>query len=216
MTDPVKPPKRPYHAPQRAAAAARTREAIMAAAKDVFERLGWPGATMRGVADQAGVSVKTVEALYRSKAELLKQAIDYSIAGDVRPIPVLGRASVAAIEAAPDAPAMLDLHARHARAISQRAAPILWVAEQAAPAHPDIAKVWAQNNDNRRAGARWAATTLLTKPGLPPQISQRYAEEVFWIAIDPATYRSLTLGRGLSPSGFETWIRNFYGKMLLH
>lgn len=216
MTDPVKPPKRPYHAPQRAAAAARTREAIMAAAKDVFERLGWPGATMRGVADQAGVSVKTVEALYRSKAELLKQAIDYSIAGDVRPIPVLGRASVAAIQAAPDAPAMLDLHARHARAISQRAAPILWVAEQAAPAHPDIAKVWAQNNDNRRAGARWAATTLLTKPGLPPQISQRYAEEVFWIAIDPATYRSLTLGRGLSPSGFETWIRNFYGKMLLH
>jgi AcrR family transcriptional regulator len=216
MTDPVKPPKRPYHAPQRAAAAARTREAIMAAAKDVFERLGWPGATMRGVADQAGVSVKTVEALYRAKAELLKQAIDYAIAGDVRPIPVLGRASVAAIQAAPDAPAMLDLHARHARAISQRAAPILWVAEQAAPAHPDIAKVWAQNNDNRRAGARWAATTLLTKPGLPPQISQRYAEEVFWIAIDPATYRSLTLGRGLSPSGFETWIRNFYSKMLLH
>jgi len=216
MTDPVKPPKRPYHAPQRAAAAARTREAIMAAAKDVFERLGWPGATMRGVADQAGVSVKTVEALYRAKAELLKQAIDYAIAGDVRPIPILGRASVAAIQAAPDAPAMLDLHAHHARAISQRAAPILWVAEQAAPAHPDIAKVWAQNNDNRRAGARWAATTLLTKPGLPPQISQRYAEEVFWIAIDPATYRSLTLGRGLSPSGFETWIRNFYGKMLLH
>ena len=216
MTDPVKPPKRPYHAPQRAAAAARTREAIMAAAKDVFERLGWPGATMRGVADQAAVSVKTVEALYRTKAELLKQAIDYAIAGDVRPIPVLGRASVAAIQAAPDAPAMLDLHARHTHAISERAAPILWVAEQAAPAHPDIAKVWAQNNDNRRTGARWAATTLLTKPGLPPQISQRYAEEVFWIAIDPATYRSLTLGRGLSPSGFETWIRNFYGKMLLH
>ena len=216
MTDPVKTPKRPYHAPQRAAAAARTREAIMAAAKDVFERLGWPGATMRGVADQAGVSVKTVEALYRTKAELLKQAIDYAIAGDVRPIPILGRASVAAIQAAPDAPAMLDLHARHARAISQRAAPILWVAEQAAPAHPDIAKAWAQNNDNRRAGARWAATILLTKPGLPPQISQRYAEEVFWIAIDPATYRSLTLGRGLSPSDFETWIRNFYGKMLLH
>ena len=171
---------------------------------------------MRGIADQAGVSVKTVEALYRTKAELLKQAIDYAIAGDVRPIPILGRASVAAIQAAPDAPAMLDLHARHARAISQRAAPILWVAEQAAPAHPDIAKAWAQNNDNRRAGARWAATTLLTKPGLPPQISQRYAEEVLWIAIDPATYRSLTLGRGLSPSDFETWIRNFYGKMLLH
>ena len=80
MADPVKPSSRPYHAPQRAAAAARTREAIMTAAKDAFERLGWPGATMRGIADQAGVSVKTVEALYRTKAELLKHVVDYAIA----------------------------------------------------------------------------------------------------------------------------------------
>jgi AcrR family transcriptional regulator len=217
MADPVKTPKRPYHAPQRAAAAARTREAVVAAAKDAFERLGWSGATMRGVADRAGVSVKTVEALYRTKAELLKQAIDYAIAGDLRPIPILGRESVAAIQAAPDAATMLDLHAHHhARGIGQRAAPILWVAEHAAPTHPDIAKIWAQNCDNRRTGAGWAAATLLAKPGVPPHTSQRYAEEVFWIAIDPATYRSLTLGRGLSPAGFETWIRNFYGKMLLH
>jgi AcrR family transcriptional regulator len=194
----------------------RTREAIVASAKDAFERLGWSGTTMRGIADQAGVSVKTVEALYRTKAELLKQVIDYAIAGDLRPIPVLGRESVEAMQAAPDAATMLDLHARHNRAISGRAALVLWVAEQAAPANQDVAKLWAQNNDNRRAGSRWAATTLLAKPGLPPHIGQRYAEEVFWIAIDPATYRSLTLGRGLSPAGFETWIRNFYRKMLLH
>ena len=215
MTDPVNPHKRAYHAPQRAAAA-RTRETVVTAAKDAFERLGWSGTTMRGIADRAGVSVKTVEALYRTKAELLKQVIDYAIAGDLRPIPVLGRESAEAMAAAPDAATMLDLHARHARAISGRAALVLWVAEQAAPAHQDVAKLWAQNNDNRRTGARWTATTLLAKPGLPPHISQRYAEEVFWIAIDPSIYRSLTLGRGLSPSGFETWISGFYRNMLLH
>jgi AcrR family transcriptional regulator len=216
MSNPVNPIKRPYHAPQRAAAAARTREAVAAAAKDAFERLGWSGATMRSIADQAGVSVKTVEALYRTKAELLKEVVDYTIAGDLLPIPVLARESVAAMEAAPDAPAMVGLHARHTRAISEHAAPIFWVVEQAAPAHQDVARLWAQMCDNRRTGARWAATTLLTKPGLPPHLSQDYAEEVFWIAIDPGTYRSLTLGRGLSPAGFETWIRNFYVKMLLH
>ena len=188
----------------------------MAAAKDAFERLGWSGATMRGIADQAGVSVKTVEALYRTKAELLKEVVDYTIAGDLRPIPVLGRESVAAMQAAPDASAMLDLHAHHTRIISGRAAPIFWVVEQAAAAHHDVARLWAQMCDNRRGGAYWAATTLLTKPGLPPRISQGYAEEVFWIAIDPGTYRSLTLGRGLSQADFETWIRSFYGKMLLH
>lgn len=215
-SDPVNPPKRPYHAPQRAAAAARTREAIAAAAMDVFERLGWSGATMRGIADQAGVSVKTVEALHRTKAELLKEVIDYAIAGDLRPVPILGRESVAAMQAAPDAPTMLDLHARHTRAISGRAASIFWVAEQAASAHEDVATLWGQMCDNRRAGVHWAATSLLTKPGMPAHIGQRYAGEVFWIATDPAIYRSLTLGRGLDPAGFESWIRNFYDKMLLH
>jgi AcrR family transcriptional regulator len=215
IADPVNPPARPYHAPRRAAAAARTREAIAAAAKDAFERLGWSGATMRAVAGQAGVSVKTVEALYRTKAELLKTAVDYAIAGDLRPVPVLGREPVAAMQAAHDASAMLRLHAHQARSISSRAAAIFWVVEQAASAHPDIAGLWAQMSDNRRTGARWAATTLLAKPGVPPHISQGYAEEVFWIAIDPGTYRSLTLGRGLSPGAFETWINNFYAKMLL-
>jgi AcrR family transcriptional regulator len=215
MADLVNPPRRPYHAPRRAAAAARTREAIVAAAKDAFERLGWSGATMRAVADQAGVSVKTVEALYRTKADLLKTAVDYAIAGDLRPVPVLGRESVAAMQAAPDAAAMLGLHARHVRDISGRAAAIFWVVEQAASSHPDIAALWAQMSDNRRTGARFAAAALLGKPGLPPHISQDYAEEVFWVAIDPGTYRSLTLGRGLGPAEFEAWIRGFYEKMLL-
>jgi hypothetical protein len=69
--------------------------------------------------------------------------------------------------------------------------------------------------ENRRTGARWAAAALLTKPGLPSRVGQDYAEEVFWVAIEPGTYRSLTLGRGLSPDGFESWVRNFYDKMLL-
>ena len=67
----------------------------------------------------------------------------------------------------------------------------------------------------RRAAAHWAAVTLLAKPGLPAHVTQAYAEEVFWLAIDPGTYRSLTVGRGLSPPGFESWIGNYYDKMLL-
>ena len=214
--DSVNPATRPYHAPQRAAAAARTRKAIMAAAKNVFERLGWSGATMRIVADEAGVSVKTVEALYRTKAELLRRAVDYAIAGDVLPVPVTDRTSVAAMLDAHDAPAMLRLHARHVRSISSRAAQIFWVVEQAASADPDITELWTQMSANRRTGVRLAVEALLRKPGLPSHISQRFAEEVFWVATDPGIYRSLTLGRGLSPADFETWISHYYSNMLLH
>jgi AcrR family transcriptional regulator len=170
---------------------------------------------MRAVADQAGVSVKTVEALYRTKAELLKTTVDYAIAGDLHPVPVLGRDAVAAMRDAPDAPVMLGLHARHARHINSRAALIFWVVEQAAADSKDMAALWAQMAENRRTGSHWAAAGLLAKPGLAPHVTQRYAEEVFWVAIDPGTYRSLTLGRGFSPDDFEAWIRNFYEKMLL-
>jgi len=215
MADPVNPPSRAYHAPRRAAAAARTREAIVVAAKEVFESHGWSGTTMRAVAGQAGVSVKTVEALYRTKAELLKIAVDYAIAGDLRPVPMLGRDSVAAMQAAPDAPAMLALHARHTRDINGRAAPVFWVVEQAASGSTDMAALWAQMTENRRIGAHRIAAGLLAKPGLASHVTQHYAEEVFWVAIDPGTYRSLTLGRGLSPDEFEAWLTNFYQKMLL-
>src|SRR5260221_2331721 len=123
MAGPVKPLKRAYDAPRRAAAAARTREAIVTAAKDAFEALGWSGATMRGIAGHARVSVKTVEALYGTKAGLLKTAIDYAIAADLRPIPILGRQSVAAMSAAPDAPTMLDLNHPHASPSSHSTPP---------------------------------------------------------------------------------------------
>src|SRR5579859_4048523 len=100
MTSRVKPARRAYHAPRRAEAAARTRQSIVVSAKDAFERLGWSGTTMRGIADQAGVSLKTVEAAYGSKADLLKATVDYAIAGDLRPIPIIDRESVAAMQAA--------------------------------------------------------------------------------------------------------------------
>ena len=64
MAGPVKPLKRAYDAPRRAAAAARTREAIVTAAKDAFEALGWSGATMRGIAAQAMAALGVLTGLW--------------------------------------------------------------------------------------------------------------------------------------------------------
>ena len=135
MADPVKPSSRPYHAPQRAAAAARTREAIMTAAKDAFERLGWPAAAIRGIADQAGVSVETIKALYRTKAELLKHVVDYAIA-EMSPSRITSHEAIA-MQATPDATAMLDLHARQVTDVSGRSTQIFsgWWTAALRPGH---------------------------------------------------------------------------------
>src|SRR5919205_3993084 len=132
MPTPVKPPKRPYHAPRRAAAAAQTREAIVAAAKTRFEAGGWVATTMAAVAADARVSAKTIEATFGTKAGLLAAVVDYAIRGDIDPTPMLHRAAVQAERDAPDAASMLDLQAHRSTAIATRAARIAWVVETAA------------------------------------------------------------------------------------
>src|SRR6202451_3831636 len=84
-------PARPYRSALRAAQARATRGRVLQAATVLFARLGYGGATMRAVASQAGVSVPTVEALFGTKARLLKAAIDVAIAGDDEPGPTLER-----------------------------------------------------------------------------------------------------------------------------
>src|SRR3569833_2940870 len=82
VTEGGRPAKRGYHAPRRSAAAAATRAAILSAARDRFERRGWPGTTIAGVAAQAGVSPMTIEAQFGTKAGFFGAAVGDAIRGD--------------------------------------------------------------------------------------------------------------------------------------
>jgi AcrR family transcriptional regulator len=203
-------PRRPYRAPARTAAAARTREAILASAQRAFESRGWAGTTIAAIATGADVSSKTVEAVFRTKASLLAATVDYAIRGDVEPVPVRERSSAAAVEAAPDAASMLDLHAAHLRAINDRSARLAFAVEHAATSDARVAALWAQMNDNRRAGVRWAADTLASKPGANERLTRSEVESFFWVALDWGTYRVLTAEAGLDADGYEAWLRRYY------
>lgn len=209
------PGKRPYRAPKRQAAAARTREAIVRAATQHFEQRGWSGTTLRSISAAAGVSQKTVEALFGTKAALLQVAVDYTIRGDVDPLPMPQREAVVQMEAAPTAAAMLNLHAAHVRAVNERSARLASAIEQAAPIDPIVAQLWQQMNDNRTYAVRWATKTLLSKPDRRYDLRKRHVEAIFWVALDWATYRTLTQHAQLSPSQFERWLRSYYTSTLL-
>ena len=113
MEEKNKQRRRDYHAPMREAAATRTREAIVRAATQLFEERGWAATTVRSIADTAGVSPKTVEADFGTKAALLEAAVAYAIRGDLDPRPVAQRGAITQVEQAPDAATMLRLHAAH-------------------------------------------------------------------------------------------------------
>lgn len=209
------PQTRRYDAPRRRAAAARTREEIIRSARRCFERSGWNGTTIRDISDGARVSPKTVESLFGTKAALLRAAVDYAIRGDVDPTPMPRRDVVREMESAPDAAVMLNLHAAHLRRVNPRSARIAWVVEHAAPADDVVAELWRQMNRNRRYAVRWAARTLLSKPGRKRRLAPDDAEAVFWIALDWGTFRTLTDRAGLDEDGYERWLRRYYAATLL-
>ncbi|MBO0712403.1 MAG: TetR family transcriptional regulator [Acetobacteraceae bacterium] len=216
MAGAVKPNKRPYHAPRRAAAAAQTREAILRAAKDRFEAGGWAGTTIAAIAADAEVSPKTIEALFATKPALLAAVVDYSIRGDASDVPMLGRESAQAVERAPDATTMLERHVEHAIPITSRSARIASVIESAAGSDERIAELWARMTHNRRFGARWAAQTLLKKPGARSDLTLEEAQRIFIIAIDWATYRTLHGELGLNHTQLQEWMRRYYQRMFLN
>lgn len=205
---------RRYHSPSRTLAAARTREAILRAAKSRFEHVGWAGATIPAIAEAAGVSPKTVEAVFRTKASLLAAVVDFAIRGDASQVPMPRCAQVAEMEAAGTAATMLDLHAAHVRSVNQRSARIAWVVEHAAEADPVAGELWRQMLHNRRFGVAWAASTLLAKQDVRRDLVRTDAERVFLLALDWGTYRTLTAEGGLTPERFETWLRGYYRAML--
>ena len=90
-TPPSPRPSRRYASPRRAEQAAQTRATVVEMAIRLFGERGWAATGMRDVARVAGVSVETVYALFGSKVELLRAALDVAVAGDTAPIPVARR-----------------------------------------------------------------------------------------------------------------------------
>ena len=207
--------KRRYDATSRRAEAAERRLAVVAAARDLFEQHGWAATRLREIGAAAGVSQKLVEAAFGTKAALLQAAVDYAIRGDLEPLPISQRESVHAMEGAPDAPTMLRLHAAHLRRINSRSARIAAVVEQASSADPAVAALWRRMNENRAFGVTWATTTLLRKRGRRRGLTRSRVEPIFWVALDWATYRTLTQHAFLADDDYEAWLRDYYAATLL-
>jgi AcrR family transcriptional regulator len=227
MTRPVNQP-RPYHAPSRTAGAAETRRAILRAAKEEFETRGWAATTMRSIAMSAGVSPKTIEALFATKPALLEATLLVALGGDaaatatgdlavLRPEAVveLRGEAVREIEGAPDAATMLEIHSALVSTINARAARICWAVETAAASDERLAEIGARLTEILRFGARWSADVLLRKPGARADLTRDEAEETLLVGIDWNTYRTLITKADMEPDDVQAWVARYYRRMLL-
>src|SRR5947209_6427527 len=116
--------RRRYDASRRLAAAQQTRQAILAAARQLFLERGYALTTMAAIAAAAGVSHETVYAAFGPKPALLQYLIEIALSGTAEPVPALEREPVRAIQAEPNPRRKIEMFARVVRQLQERLAPL--------------------------------------------------------------------------------------------
>jgi len=204
MTDPVKSSRR-YDSPRRREQAAATRRDILTAAQPLFERDGYAATTMMAIAAAAGVATKTVYVAFESKAGVLRTLWHLLLRGDQDDAPVAGREWYLEVLEEPDAVRKLQLNARNARAVKERAAALMEVIRNAAPTEPDLAALWeriqSEFHDNQRA----IVAGLHDAAGLRPGLDVEQAADILWTLNHPDVWQLLVGRRGWSPAQWEAW-----------
>ena len=213
----VPPPTaaRPYRSPVRAERAARTRAAILAAARERFLHDGYAGTTMRSVARAAGVSVPTVELAFGTKAALLKAAIDVAIAGDDHPVAVLDRPWAGEARAAADPRQLLGVVAGVLAAAQARSAGLMLALFEGASGGDELDALRRQMVAQREVTAAWLVDRLAERSALRPRLRRAEAVDTVWALIDPALFDRLTRHRGWTVPRYERWIADTLAATLL-
>lgn len=213
--DPHDKPRRPYRSARRSAQAQHTRQCIIAAAGEQFARAGYAATTMRSVAASAGVSVASIEVAFGTKAELLKAAIDVSIAGDHEPVPVLDRAWASRARATSSVEEFLTAVARTLRPAMTRSAGLVLAAYGAPDTDPALHELAQRLSAHRAVTVAWIIDGIRERAPLRAGITRRDAIDQLWLLMDPAIYQRLTRYRGSSPAKYEKWFTDTAERLLL-
>jgi AcrR family transcriptional regulator len=207
------PVKRRYDATRRRQAAARTRAAILDAARELFTERGYTATPMTAIAGRAGVALDTVYASVGRKPELARLLIETAISGTAQAVPAEQRDYVRAIQATPDAGTKIAIYAAAVAAIAPRLALVLGIIQQAAHAEPELAALWDEIADRRAANMRLFVADLATVT--PLRLDPDEAADIIWATNAAELYQLLVRQRGWSPQHYERFLADTWRRLLL-
>jgi AcrR family transcriptional regulator len=198
--------KRTYNSTLRAAQARSTQRAIVAAAGQLFVEQGYGQTTVDAIAEAAGVSRKTVFTSVGGKVQTLKLALDWAIAGDDEPVPIVERPSVKEARNDPDARRILRGYAHQVRDVSERTGRLYLVMQSAAGLYDDVRELAEQMGAQRLRGMQVLAGELARRDALKPDVTTAEAADVLWLCNDPAVHHRLVVEQGWLPDRYEEWL----------
>jgi len=198
---------RRYSSKRREQQAAETREAVLAAAAELFGERGWAATGMRDVARRAGVAVETVYANFRSKGDLLIAAVDVMVVGDDEPVALADRPEFAAL-AVGDRARRAKAAARLVVGIQRRTAGINDALREAAASDASLAARLRDDEERRRTSVEQGSILVAGRP-----VSARERDGL-WAVLSMEVYRLLTEQSGWTEKQYEAWVADVVLRLL--
>ena len=199
------PVKRTYSSAKRQQQAETTRVAILQAARTLFVAQGYAATTIQAIADEAGVAVQTVYAVFKNKRQLLDHLIETAIAGSADPGAELAwTEDVEAVAAEPDPRRRMAMDAAMSRAITERVAPVVRIAQEAASADPEFAVEYEAMKARRRAEMTTMVKLLAGRDQM--RLSTSHAAATLYVLYSPQVADMLMGDYGWSATKYEKWL----------
>ena len=205
---------RTYVSPKREEQAKATRGVILEAAQRLFVASGYGATSIRAIAEEAGVAVQTVYAVFGNKRQLVIELVENAVTGDDDPAAVTERPEAQAIRAEPSARRRAQLDAALSRKIIERVLPVFKITSDAAAVDPDFAELNRAMIARRRAEMIDAATLLAGDGGL--RLSPDDAAASLLVLYSPHVAQILTEHLGWSYDRYETWLADAIERLVLN
>jgi AcrR family transcriptional regulator len=198
-----------YRSPRRADAAAATREAILARAKELFLARGYGATTVPEIARAAQVAPQTVYASAGGKAALFAELLRPAISD-----PTAAEAMTAA-QAADDPERVLELGATAARSGQERYWDIVSGLMRRPPEDELAQQAIANVTDKCMAALAAIAQRLGDLGALAPGTSPAQAADILWFYFGPNAWYSLVADRGWTFDEAAQWLLQAARRALL-
>lgn len=213
MSDPVKP--RRYRSSVREEQARRTRQAILAAAGNLFGEQGYAATTIAQIAAAAGVAVDTVYASVGAKPVLMRLLMETAISGTDQAVPAEQRDYVRQVRAAATAQDKIRIYAAAVTEINARLAPLHLVLRGAAATAPELAAIRDEISARRAANMRLFAQDLAATGQLRPGLDPDEVADVVWSMNSAEYFTLLVRERGWDQDRFAAWLADAWCRLFL-
>jgi AcrR family transcriptional regulator len=183
--------RRRYDASRRRERAARTREAVLVAARRQFLDDGYAATTVARIAAEADTSVETIYKAFGGKSGIVRALWLRGLDGE-GPVPAPGR-SDALSSSETDPARVLRGWGRFITEVSPLVAPIMLLIRDAAATDPEMATLLAEAEHQRRNRMLHNARRLKERGWLRTGVSIAAATDVLWTYSSPELYDLLVV-----------------------